>query len=243
LTNQAPNVDPLRLLPARLGFFGAITACVSHEINNVLATTNELAGLLDDMLRAADQGQPLDPERLRNLPARIARQVERGQTYVKRLNRFAHTVDQPRAAIDVNQTFAAINNLCQRFGKLRRVSIALQLPDASPQLLGNPFDLQHLVYRAIDLLLRATAEGGTIRITVEPSAAGVRVIFAGDAELVQGAPPLRCETLAALVEGLGGELTDPGPCGEPSTVLTVTLPRSLRSLDDDAGQQQTRGEQ
>ena len=29
------------------GFFGAITASLSHEINNVFAITNELSGLLD----------------------------------------------------------------------------------------------------------------------------------------------------------------------------------------------------
>jgi C4-dicarboxylate-specific signal transduction histidine kinase len=225
------------LLPARLGFFGAITACVSHEINNVLATTNELAGLLDDMLQAADQGHPLDPDRLRNLPGRIARQVERGQTHVRRLNRFAHTVDHLRTTFDVNQTLGAINNLCQRFGKLRKVTIPLSLPDASPQVEGNPFDLQHLFYRAIDLLLRATEEGGTIEITVTAPESALQITFASSAELAADQPPPRCETLAALVGGLGGELTDPGPCTGPSTVLTVTLPRRLGSLDESALQQ------
>ena len=47
--------SPDRDLAARqngFAFFGAITASLSHELNNVLATIKELSGLLEDLVHA-----------------------------------------------------------------------------------------------------------------------------------------------------------------------------------------------
>jgi len=47
-----------------LQFYGKICASLSHEIKNALAIINEDAGLLNDFAALADQGRPLDPERV-----------------------------------------------------------------------------------------------------------------------------------------------------------------------------------
>ena len=49
-----------------IAFFGAVTAGLSHELKNVLATINELSGLQDDLQLLARRGRPLDDR----LPAR-----------------------------------------------------------------------------------------------------------------------------------------------------------------------------
>jgi len=158
----------LRLREKGFGFFGAITASLSHEINNVLAIINELSGLMDDFFCAAEQDAPLNIERLKGTTKRIAAQVERGQELVKRLNKFAHTVDDNQATVMLNETVLAITTLCRRFGVLRRVELETNLHETSPKIVGSAFDLQHIIFRCIDIVLNTSKQGDAVQINVEP---------------------------------------------------------------------------
>ena len=211
------------------GFFGAMTASLSHEINNVYAIINELSGLLGDFCYAAEQGSPLDVERLKGTSQRIGAQVERGQEYVKRLNRFAHTVDDGQATVVLNETVDAIATLCRRLAKLRRVEIEVQLPEESPTLQGSAFDLQHIVFRCIDIVMDASAEGDVIGIGVEPNGDGVRLVFAGRSELeTEAALESKKDFLTVLVSEVGGGVEPQIEVGRPVR-LEVSLPHRLSS--------------
>lgn len=222
------------------GFFGAITASLSHEINNVLAIINELSGLLDDFFQAAEQGASLNVERLKGTTQRIAAQVERGETYVKRLNRFAHTVDSQRALIDVNDTVEAITTLCRRFATLRRVEIQTRFPETSPCLEGSPFEIEHIVFRCIQIVLNSSHQGDTIHIEVETQADGVRLSFVSGSAV--GSPQeieAERDFLAVLVGDRQGELELEIRSGHPARLL-VSLPHSLGSVAaGEVDQQQT----
>ncbi|MGD8395976.1 MAG: hypothetical protein PVF43_10910 [Candidatus Eiseniibacteriota bacterium] len=156
-----------RVFEQGLGFFGAITASLSHEMNNVLAIVNELSGLQDDCLVAAERGRPLDPARLRSVAGRIAEQVERGKSFVKQLNGFAHCIDRPGVMLDVQEQVEAVTALCQRFARLRRLTLAARPATSTCHVVGCAFELQHLLYRAIEHGLAQSAEGESIGITVE----------------------------------------------------------------------------
>lgn len=212
------------------GFFGVITASLSHEINNVFAIINELSGLLDDFFHAAEQGAPLDVERLKGTTQRIAAQVERGHEYVKRLNRFAHTVDGKQTTIVLNEAIEAITTLCRRFGTLRRVELETSLPGASPRIEGSAFDLQHIIYRCIDILLNASKQGDVVQIDIEPQGDGARLIFTSRSA-VESAAELESKRdfLTVLVTEMQGAIESVIQAGQPVR-LEVSLPRSLRSL-------------
>ena len=216
------------------GFFGAITASLSHEINNVFAIVNELSGLLDDFFYAAEQGRPLDVEKLKGTTQRIAAQVDRGQKVVKRLNGFAHTVDDEQTTIVLNETVEAITALCRRFGMLRRVELETRLPEASPRIEGSAFDLQHIIYRCIDIVLSASNQGDVVQIDVEPQGDGARLVFANRSALESTAElePKR-DFLAVLVTEMQGAIESVIQAGQPVR-LEVSLPRSLRSLSVEA---------
>src|SRR4030067_193492 len=94
-----------RLREKGLAFFGSITASFSHEINNIMAIIGELAGLMEDLLRVADLGHPPQLERFRRVSERIGTQVKRGEEMIKRLNRFAHTMDEPVKTIEMIHLF------------------------------------------------------------------------------------------------------------------------------------------
>ena len=225
-----------QLLRAKgFGFFGAITASLSHEINNVFAIVNELSGLLDDFLQASEQGTPLKPERLKGTTERIAAQVERGQEYVRRLNRFAHTVDEEQVPVDLNETVGAVTTLCRRFGLLRRVELETALPETSPRIQASPFELQHIIYRCIDIQLDAASEGDVVEIAVQPQGEGARLTFAGRSPADGGAELERKrDFLEVLVEEMGGVVDGAIESGQPVR-LEVVLSGAASGRDEVGG--------
>ena len=64
--------DERRSAEIGLAYVGAMSASISHELKNVLAVIHENAGLLEDLSLRADQGVPLEPERLKTICGRIA---------------------------------------------------------------------------------------------------------------------------------------------------------------------------
>jgi C4-dicarboxylate-specific signal transduction histidine kinase len=214
-----------RLLRAQgFRFFGAISASLSHDINNVLATINELSGLLDDSFCAAETGAPLNAEKLKGTTKRIAAQVQRGRGYVTQLNGFAHTVDNESASVMLNETVDAVTTLCRRFGSLRRVELEASLSGASPRIEGSAFDVQHIVFRCIDIVLNASEQGDVVQIGVESENDGARLVFAGGSA-VESAVELEAkrDVLAVLVAEAQGTMESVVQVGCPVR-LEVSLP-------------------
>jgi C4-dicarboxylate-specific signal transduction histidine kinase len=218
-----------RLRDEGFEFWGAITASLSHDINNVFAIINELSGLLDDFFHAADQGGGMDIDKLRSTTRRISEQVSRGQTHVRQLNKFAHTVDHRRATIAVNDDVEAVATLCGRIATLRRIKIATRLADVSPQLEGCAFDVQHVIFRCIDMALDAGEQGDVVDIAVEPHNDGVRLTVANRSAVASVHDlETKQDSLAMLVAEMNGTVESVISVGQPLR-LTVSLPRSLNT--------------
>jgi C4-dicarboxylate-specific signal transduction histidine kinase len=212
------------------GFLGAVTANLSHEINNVFATINELSGLLEDYFHATERGVQLDVEQLQETTQQIAAQVKRGHEYVGQLNRFAHTVDEKKTAVALDEAVEATAALCRRFGKLRRVELETRFSGPSPRIEGSAFALQHIAFRCIDLLLNASEQGDTVQINIEPQIDGARLIFANRSAVKSAAElgPKR-DFLAALVAAMQGSIESVIQVGQPVR-LEISLPHSRRAL-------------
>jgi len=213
-----------------LNFFGAITRSLSHELNNVVAIINELNGLMEDFLFAAEQGQSLDPARIKNTVERIGNQVERGKAYIKQLNRFAHSVDNPRTRMDAGEILRLTTDICQRFATLREVSLQCQLQDQGVQIEGSPFDLLQVIFRCIEIALGVSKPGASIMVGLERVDDGISFTLTsqevGDmnAELSS-----QLSVASHLVEKAGGRLQSVIETDKPMN-LVVYLPSSLRPL-------------
>ncbi|MBW2529281.1 MAG: hypothetical protein JRI23_34210 [Deltaproteobacteria bacterium] len=229
--------DPTKalLFERSLACFGIVGRSLSHDIANVLATISESSGLVEDYLAAAEQGRPLDPAKLGRVTGRIARQVERGERYVQQLNRFAHSMDYPREAIDVGAAVEAVVGISERFARLRRVTLEHRPAEHSAQIEGSAFELQHALFRALELVLLATPAGGTMTVSVEVKASGVRidVVGSGPADREADLDGMG-RVLALVVEVLGGQVRQRLGEGD-HPLVEVTLPRQLGSLWADAG--------
>lgn len=217
-----------RLREGGQAFFGAVTASLSHEMNNVMAIVGELSGLLGDLTAGATPDRPLKPERVSGIAGRVQDQVERGKLLVKRLNRFAHTVDHPVTAVDVGETMELITAICRRFATLARAELETEFPETELVIENSPFGLMQAVHLCIERSLAAAPEGGN-RLTVgfAPTGDGCTISITSDRPAPDDERTAeRLAYLDLLMAELGGRAeTTP-------THYTLSLPRSRPDRQD-----------
>jgi C4-dicarboxylate-specific signal transduction histidine kinase len=176
--NAGPREYGRDLSVSGLNFFGRISASVTHELNNVLAIIEQTGGLLEDLLASHPEGQPIAREQLEKIAGRIEEQSARGTEIVKRLNMFAHSIDESEVSFEVGSTIENLCALTERLAGLKRVSLTARTEEPLT-LVGNPFGFQQGLFLAIQLCLLAAQEGDTITITSERLAPGLAVHVEG----------------------------------------------------------------
>jgi C4-dicarboxylate-specific signal transduction histidine kinase len=212
-----------------LAFFGAVTASVSHELNNVIAIINELTGLLDDMRYSAEQGQQIGPERLKNLHERLERQVKRGEKIVKRLNKFAHSADQPIIEFDLNFVLGNLVDLTRRLADMKMVTLIYDSSEEPFQYTGNPFELQHILFRCIRLLLDSAEKEATVLLTVHKGDSGYTLEIDCSAISVQAPAEEDIQLINDLAKDQGADLQQIREGSKYSFILTLPVAKSASS--------------
>ena len=211
-----------------LAFMGTINANFTHEINNVLATVNELSGLIDDILVVAERGSPLNPTRLRNTVGRISDQLRRGQRLVQQLNQFAHSVDDPIASLDCTGALGEVLALCERFANLKKATIKANLPDGPIPLVCSPFEIRHILFRCIEIALSASKAHDVIEVGLSEKDGGGLFSVCSQA-IIEDSPEIRerLQFLSLLTDKYGAVLkTTPQP-GESVSISVLLLSQTL----------------
>lgn len=219
-----------------LAFFGKITAGESHEVTNVLNIINELAGLGQDVLLAADRENHIDLSKLKKTLEKIQFQVARGETIVRNIKRFAHSVDTSLAVFDVKDTINRIVFLAGRWTRLRRVELIAELPNETTVLENNPFFFQCAVFACIDAALLAAADKRRVSVTYSVKGDGVEVTVTS-ADPVPQSPEViaKIASLRWLVEEFGGELRAlPGKRNADRFTFLISNCAQRRSNDSSA---------
>ena len=158
-------------------FFGKMSASISHEIKNALAIINEKAGLLEDFTVLAGQGRPIDPERLKSLAGDIMKQIQRADGLVKRMNRFAHSSDDPLKMIDLGETLELITSIAMRLASMREARVDLILPGHPIMVITNPFLFENLIWSCLEFLLMENHKA--IKIIPETTGEDIRIRLVG----------------------------------------------------------------
>lgn len=209
-----------------LSFFGIITASLSHEINNVVAIIGELSGLQGDLLLGAQRGRPVDEEKLKGLSERITKQAKRGETTIKMLNRFAHSIDDPVKDLDLRKLVEEITALAQRFAFLKGVRLETRLAEETIAITSNPFSLQQAIFACIEIALAVSEKDDVLTLTVNKDGTGAGIAI----ESVSLAKADKVESelsfLSILMEELGGTIEVASADGDKS-LLILTVPQSM----------------
>ena len=160
-----------------LKFFGKMSASISHEIKNVLAIINENAGLLEDFTFMMDRGQPVDPDRLKNLAQTVMKQVGRADLILNKMNRFAHSIDDPVKQVDLNEILELTTALADRLAAMRSVRLDSR-PTQNPVMLKTaPFHLLNLLWLTLDYAMGVAGEDKTVEIVPSATSDGATVSF------------------------------------------------------------------
>ncbi len=150
-----------------LAFFGKIAAGVTHELRNVLAVINESSGLMSDLLAMAkDIPFPNRDRFLRSL-SRIEAQVLRGVEITGEFNRFAHSVDNPVASIDLNEIVQRTVALAKRFAALKNIELQALSSGGPVVVLVSPFLLQMVLTCIVEAAIQHLPGGGAIVLGVD----------------------------------------------------------------------------
>jgi len=210
----------LRVCREELAFFGRIGADVSHEMRNVLSIVGENAGLLDDQLMLAESGNPLDCEKLKELSARITRQVARGTRTMERFSRFAHAADEETASSDLTAITRTVAALAERHVVMAGCKLEADLPDEAICVKANPFSLQHALFFAIELILESLENGRVVTIKLAGRGATAVMSVSGSAA---GAGELsrRISRLSTVMNELEGSVETSCEDGVLSLALTI----------------------
>jgi signal transduction histidine kinase len=153
------------MLDDGLAFFGAVTASVSHELNNVISIIDQTAGLLQDMIAAENKGIPINIERLSTAVGTVQKQTQRGLDTIGRLNRFAHSTDEGHVEFDPAEVLGNLVELCQRLAGLKYARLQLRPCAERLKMVGNPFLLQAVVFLSIRTALDAARRDDTIEVS------------------------------------------------------------------------------
>jgi C4-dicarboxylate-specific signal transduction histidine kinase len=158
-------------------FIGKITAGVTHEVNNVLASIREISGLMTDILSITDEKSFPRKEKFQTSLEKIQNQVQRGVKLTSQLNKFSHLPDSNKIDVDLNELIEHLIFLTERFARIKNITLQNQSSTQSIILTTDPFLLQMALFNCISFLLNKMANEGEISICPQKKASDCSVII------------------------------------------------------------------
>lgn len=165
-------------------FIGKITAGVTHEVNNVLASIREISGLLNDILSITDEKSFPKKEKFQTSIQKIQNQIQRGVKLTSQLNKFSHLSDTKKTEIDLNESIDHLIFLTERFARIKNVSLIHQASNKTFTLKSDPLKLQMALFICILYLLNYMSDGGEINLLQEKKGNECLIVISCNGEIV-----------------------------------------------------------
>jgi light-regulated signal transduction histidine kinase (bacteriophytochrome) len=218
-----------RLREQELAFFAKIGADITHEMRNVLSIVGENAGLLDDQLARARGRKVPDPEKLKKVAERIARQVKKGVEVMERFSQFAHAADEQTGSLDLTALVEGVAFLVQRHVRHLGGSLKTALPDHSVPVTTNPFCLQHALFRCLQMVWQYAEKSVPVTVELSNQESSATLTVSGTAAPESDELPGRLSELTGILNEL--EASVDTSCANGAISLTLTLPVRLERTE------------
>ncbi|MFH1998477.1 MAG: histidine kinase [Planctomycetota bacterium] len=191
-----------------LRFFGKISASISHEMKNALAVISESAGLVEDLLGAAERGMPLNEANLKKSMTRIRNHVKRADDIIKNMNAFAHSIDEPFSLIDVGKVIELTAALTKRLLDMQCLTLETKIPTDPVMIETAPFFLKNLAWLLLQFAMDHAGGSTTLCVEVERIGGQIEIRLSGMNGLEKTPSPEEFPTTAmqSLLNLLGAEL-------------------------------------
>ncbi|MBU0982963.1 MAG: ATP-binding protein [candidate division Zixibacteria bacterium] len=231
---------------AKLASVGELAAGIAHEINNPLASINEEAGLMKDLMNP-ELGTPVSPEELRPYLDSIQQSVFRCRDITRKLLGFVRQTDVSLREHDVHVLIdEVVDGLLGAELSVSNIRVVREYGEDMPPLLTDGNQLVqvflNIVNNAVDAM---AADGGTLTIATEAGSDHLTITIADTGygmsreqlenifvpfyttkEVGKGTG-LGLSVSYGIVKSLGGRIDVRSSQGEGST-FTITLPTRER---------------
>lgn len=222
MTDNLTGEQEKMLRENSLAFFGAITASVTHEMNNCIAIIDQASGLLSDLLSFSEGDITLKKERLQSIVDRIDRNTERSVKLLKRLNTFAHYVDYPESEFEMNDMVDNFVQLSQRFAKMKKLELVFEKSHEQIKLVSNPFIIQEILIYYLRIFLNSPAEDSLINLFVNTD--GDKISLKIKSGKAQNPPVIEnSDYFDMLIGKIGGDVNISTTVEGSSVILHIPL--------------------
>jgi Na+/proline symporter/signal transduction histidine kinase len=172
ITEQKKMEEQL-LQTSKLAGIGKLTAGISHEIGNPLASISSLVQELRELSSDGSSATKFSGESLKTINSHI----ERIAKIVRSLGDFARTSTAEKTLSNIPEILDRTVNLVKYDKRFKEVRFVTDLGDV-PLLLVNPDSIQQVFMNIILNALDAMPEGGELKVTMKKARKFVEIVFA-----------------------------------------------------------------
>jgi C4-dicarboxylate-specific signal transduction histidine kinase len=146
-----------------IALIGKITASVTHEFKNVLATIRETSGLMEDLLALSRETSFPHRKKFAKILTIIHKQVVRGMETSGRLNKFAHSLNEPESRVELNEVLDQLAFLVQHLASFKSIQLTIHPIEPPLTILTSPFRFQLILMACLEYC-RECADGARMII-------------------------------------------------------------------------------
>lgn len=204
-----------------LRFFGKITASVTHELNNVFGIIGENSGLLSDRMMRVENNESIDREKIIKICETLQRHIERGQAVIKKLNTFAHSVDEPVGNFNLADAVQNTILLSSRFAYRKRVELNMAPVKGKVEINSCRFLVQQALFNGIMFMLNFSTSEDKMSLSLAKDRERATITINGADWPVEDVDEKTIQPLLDLMEYLGGECVDEPEDGRLKLIFPV----------------------
>ena len=213
---------------------------LGHDMQNHLATINESAGLMIDLLQLKrkkrfdwavrffkrGQGPGLDSEPFLNDLSAIQNEVIEGAALTRRLSRFAHRFRESQSVFRGHEALEEIQDILWRQAQERGIRLEMRLAETVSMIETDRMGFQVAVLWKVEEVMGPLGSGN--RVVLETDIGGglfqVRIMgpHAEDFSPLSPDEPGSRDLCRDIVEDLGGHVSDQS--GDGTHVVTLAFP-------------------
>jgi signal transduction histidine kinase len=166
-------------------FLGKITAGMTHEFMNVLATIGQTSGLMEDLLILCQETSFPHQDKFTQILTKIKTQVSRGSEIGTRLKDFAHSMDEKYTRVDVNELMEQVVFIMNRFANLKKMELHFKPVESELSIDVDLFRVEMAIAKCIEKCIEYAAHGDAIRLQFknDPGAIGFQVFVVSDSNI------------------------------------------------------------
>lgn len=235
--------DDLSLRLAHLKFLGQGLARLAHDLKNHLATINESAGLMVDLLKLEQRqrfgwlgrlfrrGQTPSPDMAPVFSdlKRIEKEVIQGAILIQHLGRFAHRLEETRSVFDGDEALEEMRCILLEQAKIKGIHLEMRLSESMPMIETDPSGFQMIVLCNVEkfmaglengrrVILETAIREGLFQVCLSSPYSGYLPRFGSEEHCDEG-------VCRKGVEALGGQIWNQSGHGNYAVTLAFPLVR------------------